>query len=401
MRLNRALTEQIRMERFEEIYGDYDADRLSTEEAALVLGCSVRHFLRLRGRYESEGLAGLKDRRVGIKSKICAADEEVKLITQLYEQRYSGFSVRHFYEFAKAEHGLKRGYTWTRETLTNAGLVKPCKQGGKHRLRRPRRPMAGMMLHQDASKHQWFGEEYSDLVVTMDDATSEITSAFFCAEEGTQSSFRGIQETIEKKGLFCSFYTDRGSHYWYTPEASGKVDKSRPTQVNRALKQLGIEHIAAYSPEARGRSERMFGTLQGRLVNELKLQGINTMEDANRYLQDVYLPRHNAQFMVEPTVATSAFTPVAGFDIANILCIQEERIVASDNTVSYQGKKLQIPQSDYRHHFVKTQVRVHHYPNDTLALFHGPRKIGRYNKEGALQQHSETLSRQEEQKIAA
>ena len=239
MRLNRALTEQIRMERFEEIYGEYDADRLSTEEAALVLGCSVRHFLRLRGRYESEGLSGLKDRRVGVKSKRCAADEEIKMITSLYERRYSGFSVRHFYEFARREHGLKRGYipltleelcwlrfhlrlacvrrctrrlacggsrlpqlfnceryTWTRETLTKAGLVKPCKQGGKHRLRRPRRPMTGMMLHQDASKHQWFGEGYSDLVVTMDDATSEITSAFFCEEEGTQSSFRGIQETI-------------------------------------------------------------------------------------------------------------------------------------------------------------------------------------------------------------
>jgi hypothetical protein len=174
----------------------------------------------------------------------------------LYRQKYAGFNVRHFHEFAKSEHGLKRGYTWTKNVLLSVGLVAPSKRGGPHRLKRPRRPMAGMMLHQDASKHQWFGEEYCDLVVTLDDATSEITSAFFCQEEGTNSSFRGIHETIAKHGLFCSFYTDRGSHYFFTPVVGGKVDKSRPTEVGRALKQLGIEHIAAYSPEARGRSSR-------------------------------------------------------------------------------------------------------------------------------------------------
>ena len=252
--------------------------------------------------------------------------------------------------------------------------------------------MAGMMIHQDASKHVWFGEAYCDLVVTLDDATSEITSAFFCEEEGTFSSFRGIQETIAKHGLFCSFYTDRGSHYFYTPEVGGKVDKSRPTEVGRALKQLGIEHIAAYSPEARGRSERMFGTLQDRLVNELKRVGITTMEAANRYLQKKYLKRHNDRFMAKPELEKSAFVPVAGFDIANILCIQEERVVASDNTVSYMGKKLQIPPSPHRHHFVKAQVRVHHYPDNTLAVFHGPRQIGRYNINGTLKQENKKLA---------
>jgi len=252
--------------------------------------------------------------------------------------------------------------------------------------------MRGMMMHQDASKHVWFGEGYCDLVVTLDDATSEITSAFFCGEEGTMSSFRGIQETIEKHGLFCSLYTDRGSHYFTTMEAGGKVDKSRPTQVNRALKQLGIEHIAAYSPEARGRSERMFGTLQDRLVNELKLAHITTMEAANRYLQEVYLKRHNERFMVKPEVETSAFLPVAGFDTANILCIHEERVVASDNTVHYGGKKLQIPQSPLRHHFVRAQVRVCHYPDNTIAVFHGPREIGRYSHDGTLKQEAKKIA---------
>ena len=253
--------------------------------------------------------------------------------------------------------------------------------------------MRGMMIHQDASKHRWFGDELCDLVVTMDDATSEITSAFFCAEEGTASSFRGLAETIALHGLFCSLYTDRGSHYFLTPEADGKVDKERLTQVGRAMKQLGIAHIPAYSPEARGRSERMFATLQDRLANELRLEAITDIAAANRYLSDVYLDRHNARFMVKPESEISAFTPVAGFDIADILCIHEERTVAGDNNVRYRGLKLQIPPSELRHHYVKAQVRVHHYPDDTLAIFHGPRRIGCYHADGALIQ--------EEQKQAA
>ena len=219
MRRNRQLTEAIRMERFEGIYDEYQKDRLSYEEAAMILGCSARHFLRLRERYDEDGLCGLKDRRVGLVSKRRASEAEAEALTQLYRSKYEGFNVRHFHEFARREHGLERGYTWTRVTLSQAGLVLPCGRGGPHRLRRPRRPMRGMMLHQDASKHRWFGEDYCDLVVTLDDATSEITSAFFCAEEGTASTFRGLHETIEKNGLFCSFYTDRGSHYFFTKEA--------------------------------------------------------------------------------------------------------------------------------------------------------------------------------------
>ncbi len=381
------------MERFLEMYDEVQSGSLSCADAAQVLGCSSRHFLRLRERYDDEGDAGLADRRVGRVSHHRAADDEVEKFTRLYRERYMGFNIRHFYEFAKRDHGLHWGYTWTRLVLAQAGLVTPSKRGGPHRLRRPRRPMPGMMIHQDASTHRWFGEDHCDLVVTMDDATSEITSAFFCDQEGTDSSLRGIHETIAQYGLFCSFYTDRGSHYFFTPEAGSKVDKTRPTEVGRALKQLGITHIAAYSPEARGRSERMFGTLQGRLVNELKLMSATDMVAANKYLQETYIPRHNAQFMVRPEVEASAWMPVAGFDVANVLCIQEDRVVASDNTVHYKAMRLQIPPGPLRHHYVKTNVRVHHYPDDTLAIFHGPREIGRYHANGILQQ--------EEQKRAA
>ena len=195
------------------------------------------------------------------------------------------------------------------------------------------------------------------------------------------SSFRGLAEVIAAKGLFCSLYADRASHYWHTPEAGGKVDRDNPTQVGRALGQLGIELIPAYSPEARGRSERMFGTLQKRLPQELRLTGITTMAAANRFLEEVYLPAHNARFARPAEDAGTAFVPFAG-DLEDILCVQEERVVGNDNTVRYHGRMLQIPADRHRHHYVKTRVRVHEYPDRALAVFHGPRCLARYQEDG-------------------
>jgi hypothetical protein len=216
------------------------------------------------------------------------------------------------------------------------------------------------------------------------DATSQIYSAFFVEEEGTDSSFRALLDVFQAHGLPCSLYTDRGSHYFHTPEAGGKVDKTTLTQVGRALAQLGIEHIPAYSPEARGRSERMFGTLQGRLVHELADAGITTIAAANRFLAEDYLSRHNARFAVEASEPGSAFVTVSGVDLAEILCHQEERVVGRDNTVRFEGLVLQIPPSSWRPHFVKATVRVHRYPDGRLAIFHGPRCIARYDATGAL-----------------
>ncbi len=233
--------------KFEEINDRFQERRLTSEEAAELLGVSVRTFLRKRNRTEEEDFEGTFDLRLNRQSWKRAEEREVRRITALYEKVYRGFSVKHFHEFAQREHNLKYGYTWTKNTLEKSGLIRKGKRGGDHRLRRERRPMEGMMIHQDGSTHRWIEElEYNiDLIITMDDATSKITSGFFVKEEGTESSFRGIMETIEKYGLFCSFYTDRGSHYWYTPEAGGKVSKHELTQVGRALQQLGIKHIAA------------------------------------------------------------------------------------------------------------------------------------------------------------
>jgi hypothetical protein len=243
--------------------------------------------------------------------------------------------------------------------------------------------MAGMLLHQDGSSHEWVPDVVWDLIVTMDDATSEIYSGFFVPEEGTMSSFQGLSEVIAARGLFCSFYTDRASHYWHTPNAGGKVDKDNPTQVGRALAQLGIEHIPAYSPEARGRSERMFGTLQNRLPQELRVAGISTMAEANRFLEDVFWPAHNARFARPAEEAASAFVPFAG-PLDDILCVHEDRVVGNDNTVRYKRLSLQIPPHRCRHHFVKARVRVHEYPDGHLAVFHGPRCLARYHADGEM-----------------
>jgi len=235
----------------------------------------------------------------------------------------------------------------------------------------------------DGSRHPWLeGQPPLDLIATMDDATSELYSAFLVEEEGTFSSFRGLAEVIERHGLFSSLYTDRGSHYFFTPKAGGKVAKQQPTAVGRALQQLGIEHIPSYSPEERGRMERLFGTLQQRLPQELRLAGVDTVEAANRFLAERYIPEHNRRFAVAAAEPGSAFVPFAG-SLAEIFCLQTERVVGNDNCVRYRGLSLQIPQQAHRYHFVKTTVRVHEYADASLAVFHGPRCLARYRPDGS------------------
>jgi transposase len=367
------------MLKLRDVMGRWEADELSQLEAAELLGMHERTFRRWVRRFDEGGEEGLWDRRLGRRSGRAVSASDCDEIERLYRDRYQGFTAKHFHEYLKASHGYGLSYSWTKGFLQSCGLIAKAPRRGAHRRKRPRRPMVGMMLHQDASKHAWIeGLGDLDLVVTMDDATSEIYSAVLVEEEGTMSTFRGLIETIAAKGLFCSFYTDRGSHYFHTPEAGGKVDRGAPTQVGRALAQLGIEHIAAYSPQARGRSERMFRTLQDRLPKDLALAGINEVAAANRWLREIYLPRHNARFAVEAAEAGSGFVPVAEAQWRDVLCIQEDRIVAQDNTVAWSRRRLQIPPHPARAHFVKAKVRVHEYPTGELAVFHGPRCLVRW-----------------------
>lgn len=368
--------------RFQEAYDGWQKRRFTQEEAARLLGVCDRSFRRYVSRYDSDGLNGLEDRRIAQASQRRAPVDEVVRMTELYCSRYAGWNVQHFYRKYEKEHAGERSYSWVKTRLQEAGLSARGKHQGAHRKKRERMPLAGMMLHQDGSTHEWVDGQVWDLIATLDDATSEIYSLFFVEEEGTASSFQGVRDVIQAHGLFASLYTDRGSHYWQTPEAGGKVDKIHLTQFGRALKHLGIDQIPAYSPEARGRSERMFGTLQGRLPQELALAGIRNLAAANGFLTQRFLPDFNAEFKVPAREIGNAFVPFIGGALDDILCVQEERVVGSDNCVHYNTLSLQLPRDAHRCHYVKARVRVHAYTDGSYAVFHGPRKLAGYSIDG-------------------
>ncbi len=372
-----------RMLKFRDVLSRWERHELSMMEAGELLGMSERQFRRYRERFEEEGEAGLIDRRLGKASSKRIDASEVERMLELYRTVYRGWNVKHFHEHGVRDHKFAWGYTWTKTQLHTAGLVERAKRRGAHRRKRERKPCEGMMLHQDGSQHRWLeGQAPLDLIVTMDDATSTIYSAFLVEEEGTASTFCGLLEVFAAHGLPCALYTDRGSHYFYTDQAGEAVDKDRLTQVGRALDRLGIEHIPAYSPEARGRSERMFGTLQDRLVKELKHAGVHAIATANRWIREVYLPRHNARFAKPAAVPEKAFVAVDPALLRETLCIEEDRVVGRDNTVAYEGLRLQLPQSRMRAHYVKARVKVRDYPDGSLAVLHGPRCLCRYDREG-------------------
>jgi len=375
-----------RIMRFEEVYEGWFERRLSQAEAAQILGVCERSFRRYMARYEDgEGdLNSLADRRLSQVSKRKAADGELGALIALYQSRFVGWNVKHFHSHYQREQAassqVARSYTWVKSALQGASLVPKTAAKGKHHKKRDPKPLPGMMIHQDASTHEWVPSQKWDLVVTMDDATSEHLSMFFCDQEGTASSFHGVGQTIARYGLFCSFYTDRGAHYFTTPVAGGKVDKANPTQVGRACKHLGIEHIAAYSPQARGRSERAFRTHQDRLVKELAQRSITTMAQANLYLDQIYRAQHNAEFARPAAGTGTAFVPyISQAQLADVLCEHHERVVANDNTVRFEGLVLQIPEQQIRYSFSRTTVRVHRYVDATLSVWHGPRLLARFD----------------------
>ncbi len=371
------MLQEIRKMRFEETYSVWTEGSVSQEEAARILGISSRTFRRYVNRYEEDGVEGLLDRRLTQASFRRAPVDEVVAVAGLYACRHRGWNVKHFYSWYCRDGG-RRSYTWVKNTLQSKGLVAKGVKKGSHRKRRERAPLPGMMLHQDGSNHEWVLGKKWDLIVTMDDATNEHYSMFFVDEEGTASSFQGVKEVILKHGLFCSLYTDRGSHYWYTPEVGGKVSKTQLTQFGRAMSHLGIEMIPAYSPEARGRSERAFATHQDRLPKELAAHGITMMEEANRYIEQVYRPEFNKEFMRSPAEEGSAFVPWVGANLDDILCEKYERTVTPDNCVNFGGYALQIPADKHRCNYVKLKVHVHRYADGSLAVFHGPRKLAEY-----------------------
>src|SRR5690242_6918127 len=360
------------------------AKKITWWQAAEILGISDRHMRRIRERYEEGGYNGLLDRRRGKPSHRRVPVATVEKVFALYREKYFDLNVQHFHEKLQAEHGIELSYTWVKQALQGAGLVARGRKRGAHRKRRERRPLPGMLLHIDGSRHQWFQDErWYDLIVILDDASSEIYYAQLVEEESTATVMAGLKAVVERKGLFCALYSDRGSHFWLTPKVGGKVDYHRRTQVGRALHELGVQMIPAYSPEARGRSERNFSTWQGRLPQELRLRQIRTLQAANRLLREDYIAEFNRRFQVPCRQRGNAFVPCRNRDLDRIFSLQFERSVNRDNTVSFQNLSLQIERVRWRATLAGCQVVVHQHLDGTLSLTHGPHCLGRYDAAGA------------------
>ena len=359
------------------------AKKIRWWDAAEIIGVTDRTMRRWRERLEAEGYSGLVDRRKGKPSDKRVPLARVEEVLRLYREVYFDLNIRHFHEKLSEEHGIELSYTWVQKALQGAGLVARGKRRTKHRRRRERRPMAGMLLHIDGSKHRWFGDErWYDLIVILDDATSEIYYAHLVEEESTRTVMAGLREVIETKGLFCALYSDRGSHFFVTPKAGEKVDKHRLTQVGRAMKELGVQMIPAYSPQARGRSERSFGTWQGRLPQELRLEGITTVEEANAFLRQGYIAEFNTKFAVGAAQKGTAFRRTSRSDLNWIFTVQTERVVDKDNTVAILDRRWQLEKSRFRSTLAGCTVTIHQHLDETVSIRYGPHVVGRYRADG-------------------
>lgn len=349
--------------------------------AADILGFSPRTLRRWRERYEKHGYVGLVDKRRQSPSVRRIAAPEVARLLRLYRERYRGFNVRHFHQMARREHGVTVSYSFLKQTLQAAGLVKKHRPRGRHRRRREPRACFGELLHIDGSPHAWLARrptERAVLIAVLDDATKRVLYAQLWAAETTVAIMSALRDVITTYGLPMAIYTDRAHWAFHTSQAHGAVNRRQLTQVGRALDRLGIEHIPAYSPQARGRSERLNRTFQDRLVNELRVAQVTTLPTANAYLRDRFLPDYNATFSCAPADATSAFVPLGAVDLEQILCHQEERCVARDNTVTFQGRTFQVARQPGRRSCAGLRVTIRRHLTGEYSIWSGTRCLGTY-----------------------
>jgi transposase len=354
-------------------------------QAAEILGVSCRTMRRWKARYQQRGYDGLLDRRRHRPSPKRMPLATVQRVLRLYQEQYQGFNVAHFCDQLREQHGLSVSYQWVKSALQTAGLVTPRAQRGRHHQRRDRRPLPGMMLYVDGSTHAWIpalAPAQFDVVAVIDDADTNCYYAQLVEQESTRTVMAGLKEVIEKQGLFCSLYTDRGSHFFHTPKAGGAVDKSRLTEIGRALAQLGIEHIPSYCPQGRGRMERFFGSWQGRLPQELGRAGITTLTEANRYIRQKFLPWHRRHWTEPASETGTAFVPSGTVDLDAIWCVQHERSVASDNTVTVGALRLQIAPQSSRWSYAKCRVKVCEHLDGRWSVRYGPHRLGWYRADG-------------------
>jgi transposase len=375
--------EMERMMKVQDVLLKAMAKKITWWEAAEIIGVSDRTMRRWRERLETDGYSGLADRRKGKPSAQRIPLATAEEVLRLYREEYFDLNMRHFHEKLQEEHGIELSYTWVQQALQGAGLVAKRHKRGPHRRRRPRRPMPGMLLHIDGSKHRWLNDDrWYDLIVILDDATSEIYYAQLVEEESTRTVMAGVWEVIENEGLFCSIYSDRGSHFFVTVREGEKVDKHRLTQFGRAMKEVGVQMIAAYSPQARGRSERSFGTWQGRLPQELRLAGITTVEGANKFLRETYIKEFNGKFSVPSAEKGTAFRRTNRSDLNWIFTIQTERVVGKDNTVAIGDRLWQIDKTRFRNTLAGSTVTIHEHLDGNVSIRFGPHVVGRFDSEG-------------------
>jgi transposase len=368
-----------RMMKVQEVILKAMAGSLKWWEAAEIIGVSDRTMRRWRERYQEGGYDGLYDRRKRRPSPKRIALKTAEKVLQLYREKYFDFNVRHFHEKLGEEHGVQISYTWVKMALQGAGLVNKQRRRGTHRRRRPRRPLPGMLLHIDASKHAWFGDgRHYDLITILDDATSEIYYAQLVEEEGTRTLMPAVREVVEQQGIFCALYSDRASHFFVTPKAGGKVDESQVTQFGRALKELGIRMIPAYSPQARGRMERSYRTWQGRLPQELRLRKMTTVEEANGFLRQQYQAEFNRRFAVAAAGKGCAFVRTRRKDLDWVFSIQHERTVNQDNTIALDNRILQIEKTRWRNTLSGCKVTVYELLNGKIVVRFGPHEVARF-----------------------
>jgi len=353
-------------------------------QAAEIIGITDRSMRRWRKRLGTGGYEALLDRRSRRPSGKRIEMAIVEKVLKLYREKYFDLNVKHFVEKLHGQEQIALSYTWVKTALQNAGLVRRYTKRGPHRKKRPRRPLTGMMLHVDGSRHRWIPglDQYQDLIVIFDDATSEVYDVKLVDEESTVTVMAALKRVVEARGLFCSLYSDRGSHMAWTPKAGEPVHPQNPTQIARALDQLGIQLILAYSPQARGRCERIFGTWQGRLPQELRLRGITTVEAANEFLRNDWIPMHDASFSVEAEQAGTAFLPYTGTELEKIFSQQHNRIVDNDNTVRYENLCLQIPQQTFRFSLARCRVLVCEHLDQTITVHYSHHVLGRYDALG-------------------
>jgi transposase len=377
------LAEMERTMKVQEVILQAMAKKITWWQAAEILGVSNRTMRRWKWNYEDHGFKGLLDGRKGRPSWKRVPPGEAEKILALYRDTYFDLNVRHFYEKVTAQHGVTLSYTWVKNLLQGAGLVKKGRDRKPHRKRRPRRPIPGMLLHIDGSHHQWFQDHrWLDLLVILDDATSQIYYAQLVEDESTRTVMAGLRDVIERVGLFCALYSDRAGHFFYTPKAQQQVDHRQLTQVGRAMKDLGIQMIPAYSPQARGRGERSFSTWQGRLPQELRLRGITTVEDANAFLREEYIQEFNSRFTVPAAQPGTAFVPIGSQDLDRIFSIHHERTVNNDNTVRLANMVLQIEPTIWRSSLAGCRVRIQERLDGTIVICYGPHELGRYSSKG-------------------